>query len=75
MADKFRVFMFHQDGTNQEETLEPVGAQEAVAKAKRLVDSLPAQTGSIVRVIITDMDDITVFEWVYGKGVVFPPKP
>jgi hypothetical protein len=75
MVEKFRVFMFHDTGTNQEETLEPVGAEEAVLKAKRLIDSIPCKTGTINRVMITDLGDIAVFDWVFGKGIVFPPPP
>lgn len=75
MADMFRVFFFARDGVSQEETLQPVPAQDAVAKAKRLTDSLPAKTGSIQRVVITDADDCCVFEWIHGQGVVFPPPP
>lgn len=74
MTEKFRVFMFHSNDVNQEETLEPVNIEEAVSKAKRLLTSLPCQAGTITRVIITDSDDSIVFEWIYGKGIVFPPK-
>lgn len=77
MADKFRVFMFHSDGTNSEETVHtgPVEAERAIQMAKRLTDSIPAQIGSITQVKIVDAGDLAVFDWQYGKGVVFPPKP
>jgi hypothetical protein len=74
-VDLFRVFFFNPDGTNQEETLTPVPAAEAVGKAYRLVNSLPAQAGSITEVRIIDSGDACVFHWIYGQGVVFPPRP
>jgi hypothetical protein len=51
-----------------------VGSQEAMRAAQHYCTSVGAKLGFTRRVIITDGGDFTVFEWVYGKGVVYPPK-
>lgn len=75
MSDKFHVHQFFQDGTNEQVTQEPLGAEAAVLKAKALTQSVAARTGLVERVMITDPDDYCVFDWRYGQGVVFPPAP
>ena len=40
--------------------------------AKRCMQSANAQTGIVVRIIITDGGDSTCFEWQHGRGIVFP---
>lgn len=51
-----------------------VGAQEAVEAAKDFSERPAAKIGVIKRIIITDGGDFTVFEWINGKGVTFPPR-
>ena len=51
-----------------------VGAKEAVEAAHHYCHSVGARFGTTRRVIITDGDDYTVFDWRYGEGIVFPPR-
>ena len=44
----------------------------AVSKAHVHRCNLAAQMGVTRRIIVTDGDDHTVWEWRWGKGVVFP---
>ena len=70
--EKFSVAAFYKNGTH-EYTAKAVSVEPAVTEAKRLTMLPEATTGETVRVIITDSDDCTVFEWKYGEGVVWPP--
>ena len=72
-GDVFSVWQFFADGT-QEHVLERVEAERAVPCAHRLTQSIGAQIGTTVRVIITDPGDDTVFEWQREAGVVFPTR-
>jgi hypothetical protein len=72
--EKFNVVQFFEDGTN-EYVRRAIGAQEAVDAARHYCHSVAARLGMVNRVIITDMGDSTVFEWIRGKGVTFPPLP
>ena len=40
--------------------------------AKHYTTCVTAKIGITARVIITDQGDSIVFEWIFGKGVVFP---
>jgi hypothetical protein len=51
---------------------EGVSAKEAVEAAKIHTTTVGAQIGMVVRVIITDDDDFTNFEWKFGEGVTYP---
>jgi hypothetical protein len=51
-----------------------VGAEAAVMAAKRYSESVGARLGFIQRIIITDGEDYTVFEWLREQGVIFPPR-
>lgn len=73
VADYFNVVQFFEDGT-YEYVRKGVTDEEAVLAAKHYCTSVGAKMGFVKRVIITDMLDCTNFEWVYGKGVVFPPR-
>jgi hypothetical protein len=75
MAETFNVVQFFPDGTH-EAIRERVGAQEAVETARdyTLATRPGVILGAIQRVIITDSDDFTVFEWKHGEGVTFPPE-
>lgn len=70
---EFSVCQFFEDGT-YEYVRQFVGAEEAVEAAKHYTESVGAKVGTTVRVIITDGGDCACFEWVRGKGVVFPPR-
>lgn len=70
-TELFSVYQFFPDGTH-EQVLHSVPAEEAVEKAYRCTTSVGARIGTTVRVIITDQDDNTCFEWKPGEGVVFP---
>jgi hypothetical protein len=50
-----------------------VDAERAVRLAKRLSESVGSRIGTTQRIIITDGDDFTVFEWKFGEGVTYPP--
>ena len=71
--DEFSVCQFFQDGS-YEYVRRWVSAEEAVKAAGHYCASVGAQMGFVKRVIITDGGDLTCFEWVAGKGVVFPPQ-
>lgn len=49
-------------------------AAEAVLMARNYCRSVAAQTGIVIRVIVTDGSDHTVFEWKHGQGITFPPE-
>ena len=49
-----------------------VDDRTAVLWARRLVRSIDARVGLIARVKITNEDDETCFEWVFGRGIIFP---
>jgi hypothetical protein len=49
-----------------------VTAEEAVKAAHHYVNNVATRAGIVVRVIITDGDDCTCFDWINGKGIVFP---
>ena len=53
---------------------EDMTAEEAVLGAKQLTESLGGRFGTTRRIIITDPEDCIVFEWLFGQGVVFPPR-
>ena len=57
---------------NQIEEARFIGPQEAVETVKRLA-SEPSNL-VVNRIIITDGDDYCTFEWVKGKGVIFPTR-
>lgn len=70
-SERFSVCQFFAD-ESYEYVRERVTADEAVETADHYIHSVGAQIGTTRRVIITDADDFTVFEWRYGEGVVFP---
>lgn len=75
MTDKFHVHQFFSNGTNEQVTTQPLLAEQAVLKAHAITKSPACRIGTTVRVIITDAGDYCVFDWKFGKGVVFPPPP
>jgi hypothetical protein len=72
MLETFRVILFFPDGYWMEEGRVP-SLEEAVKLAHRITQRPAVALGIIARVIITDDDDYTCFEWVNGKGVTLPP--
>ena len=71
---EFSVVQFFPDGT-YERVREFVDAKEAVDAAHHYCSCVGARMGTTQRVIITDGEDFTCFEWKYGEGVLFPPRP
>jgi len=72
MADEreFSVCQFFEDGSH-EYVRRFVGAEEAVKVAHHYCHSIAAKLGVTQRVIITDGDDYTNFEWKFGEGVTY----
>ena len=74
MDKQYSVYQFFEDG-QYEKVVSWVDAESAVQRAKSLIESVGGRIGSTQRVIITDGGDSITFEWIFGKGVVFPPLP
>lgn len=70
---EFSVYQFFPD-ESYERVRHFVGREEAVKAALTYTTNVAAKVGITKRVIITDGGDFTVFEWIHGKGVVFPPR-
>lgn len=70
---EFNVVQFFENGTH-EYVRRWVTADEAVKAAQHYTRSVAAQCGMVVRVIITDGGDDTVFEWKYGQGITWPSE-
>ena len=71
--ERFNVVQFFEDGTH-EYVRRNVIATEAVEATKHYTNSVAAKHGIVVRVLITDMLDQTVFHWEYKQGIVFPTR-
>jgi hypothetical protein len=69
---EFSVYQFFPD-EQYERVRSFVDAEEAVGAAQHYISNVAAKMGLTQRVIITDGGDCTVFEWIQGKGIVFPP--
>jgi hypothetical protein len=72
--ETFFVYQIFADGSTEKVTDEPVPAERAVTIAKGLIASIGGRLGTTQRVMITDWGDLCVFDWMFGKGIVFPPK-
>jgi hypothetical protein len=70
---EFSVCIFYPDDT-YEYVHRWITAEEAVKAAKSYTERPAALIGIIKRVIITDGDDFTNFEWIFGKGVTYPKR-
>jgi hypothetical protein len=70
-AAEFSVYWWDPDGRYYAERRFIV-AEEAVKLAESLARRPAARIGIIRMIRITDGGDFTVFEWQFGKGVVFP---
>ena len=73
-SGEFSVFQFFSND-DCETVLANVDARTALTRAGELSRSVGGQIGTTQRIILTDAGDFTVFEWLFGKGVVFPPQP
>jgi hypothetical protein len=73
MTARFSVVQFFAD-ESYEYVRRNVEAQAAVEAAAHYSSSVGAQLGTTKRVIITDAEDFTTFEWQFGKGITFPPE-
>jgi len=71
LDNEFSVVQFFTDGTH-EYVRRMVSAEEAVKAAKHYMSSVAVKMGLVNRVIITDGGDCCRFDWVKGKGIVFP---
>jgi hypothetical protein len=65
---------FANEDAGYEYTRRWVSGEEAVEAFKHYTTSVAARHGFTKRVIITDGGDCVNFEWIYGKGITFPPQ-
>jgi hypothetical protein len=70
---EYSVCQFFPDG-QYEYTRRWVSVEEAVEAFQHYTTCVAARIGATQRVIITDGGDCTNFEWVQGKGIVYPTK-
>jgi hypothetical protein len=68
--NEFSVALFFPDSYRYE--ARHLDAEAAVMLARNCTERPAALAGWIKRVIITDADDYTCFEWTFGQGVTFP---
>lgn len=70
---EFSVYWWGSDGSQHEE-LRFVDVETATERALDLPKKpFACILGMLDRVIVTDGDDFTCFEWLKGQGVVYPP--
>ena len=70
---EYSVVQFFVDDS-YEKIVEFVEAEEAVRVAMQTCRSVGAKIGTTKRVIITDGGDFCAWEWIHGRGIVFPPE-
>ena len=70
--DEFSVVEFFADDTHRY-VERRLSAEDAVKLAKFWTERPAARLGFMIKVIITDGGDFTVFQWEHDKGVTFPP--
>ena len=68
---EFSVTQFFSEN-NYETVRKYVSAEEAVEAFKFYTTNITASCGLTMRVIITDGGDCINYEWIYGKGIVYP---
>lgn len=68
---EFSVTQFFSE-TQYETVRKHVSAEEAVHAFTFYTTNVSSQCGLTTRVIITDGGDCVNYEWVYGKGIVYP---
>jgi hypothetical protein len=69
----FSVWIFFNDGSYFSQWRNLSG-QSAVLKAKELSKRPVAQSNVVERIIITDSNDLTAFEYQPGLGVTYPGR-
>jgi hypothetical protein len=70
-SPQFSVWFFYSDLIPRN-FIRGVDAQTALHRAKEITEWPGAQDGSIRRVIVTNEDNQTIFEWTHAQGVRFP---
>lgn len=73
MNTEFSVYQFFIDGS-QETVHRFITARQAIMTVKGLMESIGGRIGTTQRIIITDGGDYIVWEWQFGKGIVFDAK-
>lgn len=73
MMETFNVFQFFDD-ENYEQVRNNVDANEAMKAFVFYSSSVGARIGTTKRVIITNIGDCVNAEWIFGKGLVYPPQ-
>lgn len=71
-SERFSAYQFFPDGS-YEQVRRGVDFEEIQRAALHYSTCVGARIGTTVRVIVTDDGDSIVWEWIFGKGVVFPP--
>lgn len=72
-AGEFSVYQFL-DGDVSEQVRDHVSMEEACQAFFHYTRNPAAQIGITRRVIITDGDDFTNMEWLFGEGITYPTK-
>lgn len=72
MNGEFNVCQFFMDGS-YEYVRRFVSATKAMKAFRFYTSNVAAKIGTTTRVIVTDGGDCINAEWVFGKGVVYPP--
>lgn len=70
--NEFSVYQFFENG-DYRCVRRLVSKEEAMRAFMHYTSSVAVMLGKVARVIITDGGDCTNMEWVYGKGITFPP--
>lgn len=73
MDGEFSVYWWTPEGVRMEE-VRFVDAGTAMHRVRRLTHGPCNLLGAVHRVIITDGGDCINFEWVQGRGMIFPTK-
>jgi hypothetical protein len=71
--NEFSVCQFFEDDT-YEYVRRYVSAEEAMKAFQHYTNNVAVKLGVTKRVIITDGGDCINMEWIYGKGITFPPQ-
>lgn len=70
-SNEFSVYQFFMDDS-YERVREFVSAEEAMQAFKHYTTNVSSRIGMTKRVILTDGGDCICFEWIHGKGIVYP---
>ena len=73
MIEYFSVVQFFED-KSYEYVRRHIDVESAIKVFQHYISSVSAKMGITARVIITDDGDCIVAEWIYEKGLVYPPK-